>query len=303
LKPCVDCAHHDRFELGLIMARQWQRGLAATSMAALALACSSLIESEISANAEQAPPAASALVVNTGQPASGAFLVDFATGYDEKTHYLAEYSMDEDWIKIAFRPENARFDKGRMTLVLEKTPGKPPYAGAEFQRRGRYGYGRYEVVMTASNAQGVVSSFFTHTNNFFDDPHDEIGFEFAGRDPRKVHLNYFRNGEGDPLDVPLWFDASETDHLFAFEWSPDSIRWFVDGEMVRAVTAETTKDGIPTTSSRVLANIWAGVGNALGWTGEPQFTRTTATYRCISHVPVGQTGRQCSDSFTPPPKP
>jgi beta-glucanase (GH16 family) len=190
-----------------------------------------------------------------------------------------------------------------MTLLLEKTGARIPFFGAEFQRTGNYGYGRYEAVLTATDAHGAVSSFFTHTDGYFDDPHDEIDFEFMGRNPRMVDLNYFRDGDSDALDIPLWFDSSERDHLYAFEWSPDSIRWFIDREMVREVKAADTKVGIPRASGRVIANIWAGSGGAAEWAGQPRFTRASATYRCISHVPIGKAGPQCSDSFTPPPKP
>jgi beta-glucanase (GH16 family) len=93
------------------------------------------------------------------------------------------------------------------------------------------------------------------------------------------------------------------DHLYAFEWAPDAIRWYVDGVKVREVSAKTAKVKIPTTSGRVIVNLWAGTGPSTGWTGEPDFRLTTASYRCISHVPIGKTGPQCSDTFKAPPKP
>ncbi len=240
---------------------------------------------------------------NTGKKPDGAFLVDLKAGFDGETQYLSEYEMDTEWIKIAFRPGNVRFGKDGMTLELSRTRGKLPFAGAEFQRSGFYGYGRYEAVLKASEGSGAVSSFFTHTDSYFDDPHDEIDFEFVARSPRQVHLNYFHKGESDPVDIPLWFDTAMADHLYAFEWTPESIRWFVDGHMIREVLAGRDGPGIPTTSGRVLANLWAGSGSATGWTGEPMFQRTSAAYRCISHVPMGKGGSQCSDTFKAPPKP
>lgn len=239
---------------------------------------------------------------NTGTPAGPAFLSDLLKGYDPGTQYLADYKMKEEWIDIRYSPDNVRFDSDGMTLELMPTRGEVPFLGSEFQRTGNYGYGRYEAVIRASNAPGVVSSFFVYTGEYWNDPHDEIDFEFVGRTPREVHLNYFKNNKDDAVDIPLWFDASADFHLYAFEWAPDSIRWYVDGVKIREVTLATPGPGIPTTTGRVVANIWAGVGPATHWTGESRFRLARATYRCMSHVPIGKTGSQCSDTFTPPPR-
>lgn len=236
--------------------------------------------------------------LNTGLPAGPGFLTDLTRGYDEKAHYLSDYRMDEDWISIVYRPENVSFDKSGMTLELFKTKGPLPFSGSEFQRKGLYGYGRYEAVMTPSGAAGSITSFFTYTGEYWGDPHDEIDFEFVAQRPREVWLNYFTNGVNDPLSVPLWFDTTAGVHLYAFEWSPDSIRWYVDGVRIREVTTTTSNaGGIPRTTGRVVANLWAGNGPSTGWTGQPNFARTRASYRCISHVPMGQAGPQCSDRY------
>jgi beta-glucanase (GH16 family) len=248
------------------------------------------------ASAEPTPKAQT----NTGSPAGPAFLIDLAQGHDRKTQYLADYKMDEVWIKIVYRPNNIRFDKSGMTLELIKTGGPLPFSGSEFQRNGTYGYGRYEGVLKTSDAHGAVTSFFTYTGPYFGDPHDEIDFEFVARTPRQVHLNYFKNGKDDSVNIPLGFDASQDYHLYAFEWAPDSIRWYVDGVKIREVTSATAGPGIPSASGRVMANLWAGVGPTTSWTGDAQFTLAKAAYRCISHVPLGQTSPQCSDTFTPP---
>lgn len=241
---------------------------------------------------------------NTGHKPEGGFLIDLKAGFDGETQYLSAYDMDTDWIKIVYKPSNVRWSKDGMKLELRKISGKIPFAGAEFQRVGWYGYGRYEAVLKASSEQGAVSSFFTFTDGMFDgDPHDEIDFEFVGKAPRQVHLNYFHKGENNPVDIPLWFDTAMADHLYAFEWTPDSVKWFVDGHQVHEVTMKSSKFGIPTASGKVIANIWAGTGPATGWTGEPLFQNASAEYRCMSHVPMGKTGKQCSDTFKAPPKP
>lgn len=238
-------------------------------------------------------------IKNTGSEAGDAFLMDLSKAVDPGSRYLAEYEMDQEWIKIAYRERNVRFDQNGMTLTLAKNAGRPPFSGAEFQRNGTYGYGRYEVVLKASDGWGAVTSFFTYTGEYFGDPHDEIDFEFLGRQTRSVYVNYFSHGEKDQAEIPLWFDASQGDHLYAFEWAPESIRWYIDGVKVREVDTTSARVKVPTSSGRVMASIWAASGSAEGWVGEAAFKRTTASYRCISHVPAGRSGSQCSDTFKP----
>lgn len=252
-----------------------------------------------SATAEPAP-----IARNTGEPAGGAFLLDFSKRFRSGGHYLAEYEMDEEWIKIIYRESNIRFDRTGMTLTLSKTRGEIPFSGGEFQCNGVYGYGRYEVVMKASEQPGAVSSFFIYTGPHFGDPHDEINFELLGRTPGYVNVTYFNGGDNESAEIPVWFDTGEADHLYAFEWAPDSIRWYVDGVKIHEVEARADEFDIPTTTGRVVANLWAGVGSSIEWAGRPEFKRTTSSYRCISHVPLGQAGAQCSDTFhAQPPKP
>ncbi len=281
---------------------RWLRtaaGLALGIAAAGWIAAGSMRDRPSMAAEAQAAPQA---VHNTGAPVGAAFLMDLTKG-DPGNRYLAEYEMNEDWIKIAYRERNIRFGPEGMTLTLAKSPGRLPFSGSEFQRNGTYGYGRYEAVLKASEGSGAVASFFIYTGPPFGDPHDEIDFELLGRAPRNVYVNYFSRDDKDQLEVPLWFDTAQGYHLYAFEWAPDSIRWYVDGVKIREVNARTASVKIPTTTARVMVNLWAGVGPSAEWTGQAEFSRTTATYRCISHVPMGRTAAQCSDTFKAPPKP
>lgn len=232
------------------------------------------------------------------RPVDGAFLIDLTQGFDGQTQALSNWLMDVGWLKADFSPHNVRFDSNGMTLSVTRRNGGPtPYVSAEFERVGFYGYGRYEVVMKPGNMPGVVSSFFTHTGPHLDDIHSEIDFEFVGDKPREVHTNYFWDGASDAVDIGLGFDASEDFHLYAFEWLPDRITWYVDGIEVRTVAAEAARVPIPSAAGRVMANIWAANGQMLEWVGEPLGEGTHATYRCMSHVPLNGTGRQCSDEI------
>jgi beta-glucanase (GH16 family) len=238
---------------------------------------------------------------NTGQPSSGAFYVDFTADGDQKGHILSSWDVNEEWLAASYRPENILFGKTGMTLkALRKQTGVASYTSAEFQRSGVYGYGRYEVVMRAAAARGAVATFFVHTGGFAGDPHDEVDFELLGRSTRSIHTNFFASGRDSAQDAELWFDAAEGDHLYSFEWLPGRIVWAVDGVVIREVTEATPGVTIPTSTGRVIASLWVANRQVVEWVGEPDFTEATAEYRCMSHVPAGQTGRQCSDVFKPP---
>jgi endo-1,3-1,4-beta-glycanase ExoK len=283
------------------MGKTWKKSVAAALLAGVAAAAVGAFQL---VDGSPSPPVERPLgpVLNTGRPPADGFLVQMGSGYDPATQWLADYTMYADWLSTGYDPANVRFAGGRMVMSIEKRPiQKQPYAGAEFQRLGFYGYGRYEVVMRASGKAGVVSSFFTHTDDYYKDPHDEIDFEFLGKNRREVQLNYFTNNQaGGPFIIRLPFDASKKEHLYAFEWSREAIRWYIDGRLVQEVLAATARVPLPQTSQRVIANIWTGAGPALGWTGVPKFRSTSASYSCMSHVPIGRSGSQCSDTYKPP---
>lgn len=56
-------------------------------------------------------------------------------------------------------------------------------------------------------------------------------------------------------DDDLGFDASDEHHTYAFEWLPDSITWYVDGEAIYSATTN-----ILSTPSKVMMNVWPGTG-------------------------------------------
>jgi len=239
-----------------------------------------------------------AFPANSGRPARGAFIVDFAKGHDEEAHLLTDWDIDASWLGVSYRARNIAYGQHGLSLVSRREASRvSTHSSAEFQYVGAYGYGRYEAVLRASDAPGVVTAFFVYTGADRGEPHDEIDVEILGRDPRSLHTNFFRNGKGSPIDIALGFNAAKGDHLYAFEWLPDSITWSVDGVPIRRVTADEAP--IPTTTGRVMASLWAANRSSVEWVGTPTFETATANVRCISHVPAGGTGRQCSDTFVP----
>ena len=240
-------------------------------------------------------------IVRTSPPASrtaSSFITRFENGHEDEEWYISDFEMVDHFMQVGWSVDHVGFSDGGMTLKISDRPSEHnPYSAAEYQRRGLYGHGRYEVVMRAAKGSGIVSAFFTHTGDYFGDPHDEIDIEFLGKDTTRIHLNYFNNGKfTKPVILDLPYDAAEEFHLYAFEWTAETIRWFIDNELVREVSPPSTPRP-PTTSSRIIMDIWSGSPAQYDWHGKPEIgSGTVAVYKCVSFRPHGSDADMCSTS-------
>ena len=138
-------------------------------------------------------------------------------------------------------------EDGIMNMSVKKEGNT--YYGAEYRSHAYYSYGYYSVCMKAADCSGVISSFFTYTNNPW---WDEIDIEILGKNMTEVQFNYYTKGEGNHEYLyKLGFDASEDFHEYGFDWQPDSITWYVDGKAVYRAT-----ENIPTADSQIMMNVW-----------------------------------------------
>lgn len=243
-------------------------------------------------------PLAADTTSNRAQTLESGFI---SYGDDLNSHrwYISKYNNEASWLDTVWTRDAVEYDPKDGALVLSLSPapastGKS-YQGGEVQLRRRTSFGRYEVIMTAAPGDGVVSSFFTYTGPHFETPHDEIDFEFLGRNTTEVWLTAFVEGEKKPGQaVDLGFDATEGPHLYAFDWQPDSLTWYVDGRELLHVTAEDVP--IPSLPQKIFFNIWVGGEGQHDWTGAAaENTRSSARYYCISYRPPGADTPQCSN--------
>ena len=235
----------------------------------------------------------------------GAFLWDVSQPSAEllttDKWYISNFSIEKPSFRTAWDRDNVELSNTSLTLSLHPAPNghEKEFLGSEVQFQTPTHYGRYEVVMTAARGEGIISSFFTYTGAYFGTPHDEIDFEFLGRDTTKVWLNGYTDGQSLPGQwIELGFDAADEPHLYAFEWTPDSITWFVDGRELWQVTAADAT--LPSLPGKVYINIWAGGPGQKNWSGSASPQQTArAQYFCMSHQPLGFDTPQCSDRSTP----
>ena len=91
------------------------------------------------------------------------FLHHFSDGHDPTRWYKANMSYPS--AHPAWLARHIHFLEDRVELELRRMRvGNKTLAGGEYQRRGLYSFGRFEVVMTPAPGSGTVSAMFTHTS-------------------------------------------------------------------------------------------------------------------------------------------
>ena len=128
--------------------------------------------------------------------------------------------------------------------------------GAEYRTLESYLYGRFETRTKSSQGDGMLSSFFT-----FDDPADpwgEIDIELLGLYDHTVDLNTITTGQASHIRqhyIP--FNPHLEFHDYGFEWTPEYVAWFIDGEEIfrQSGTHITEMDS----AQKIMMNIWQPV--------------------------------------------
>lgn len=115
----------------------------------------------------------------------------------------------------------------------------------------RIRYGRIETRMKApdrARASGYISSLFTYVNDLDAEGRgewEEIDIELEGIRPDKFQANliyglntweWWRTREWGAWEDKLEVGPVDEWRVFAIEWVPDAIRWYVDGELVKTLS-------------------------------------------------------------------
>lgn len=200
-----------------------------------------------------------------------------------------------------FQPQGVEVQDGLLTLVVReefvpaswskdqgKTKGDYPFSCGELRTRPdqRIRYGRIEARMRAPDravASGYVSSLFTYRNEpdaQGDHEWEEVDVELEGGRPDKFQANliYGRNVWDWPATrlYGAWEDKLEVGavdqwRVFAIEWLPDQLRWYVDGELVKTLSAsdldclpacrppQQRPTPIPDNAADIMMNLWIPV--------------------------------------------
>ncbi|HUY67846.1 MAG TPA: family 16 glycosylhydrolase [Alphaproteobacteria bacterium] len=176
---------------------------------------------------------------------------------------------------------------GGMSLRLG-TPGGTlrPVSCPEIHTKTHLGYGLFEARMRTAAGSGLNTAFFTYIGPPTGSPEwNEIDFEFLGKDPHTVQLNYYVKGKPQlGKIIRLGFDASKQFHDYAFDWTPKEIRWYVDGKQVYATPAGVRLPYIP---APLYFSLWSGAKSENAWMGPFHYSQpVTATVAWAAYTPI-----------------
>lgn len=202
---------------------------------------------------------------------------------DRTTWYLSDGWANGDHQSCEWQAKSIiAIDNQTIRLRLSDTAGKTrPYSCGEIQSTTRFGYGRFEARIKTAAGSGLNSAFFTYIGPpQHVKEHDEIDFEFLGKNPHSLQLGYWHDGKNyDAKVIDLGFDPSEKFHDYAFEWTPKSITWFADGHEIYTTSGEHP---LPRNPQKLFFSLWSGSDIEDDWLGH--FTYTHPVMMDINHA-------------------
>lgn len=190
------------------------------------------------------------------------------------------WMVSDGWVNGAHQGctwsrETTSSGRGMLHLRVARSPNRlRAYRCSELQTNARYGYGTYEARIRIAGGSGLNTAMFTYSGPPLTPKHDEIDFEFLGKNTKSVQLNYFtgaRGGHETFAAIPA--DAATAFHTYAFVWNPGIIRWYIDGKLVRTASGAD----LPSTPGKFYLTLWSGSSSVDGWLGALDTTRLPAS--------------------------
>jgi len=172
-----------------------------------------------------------------------------------------------------------------FSLILISSCFSKAYKGAELRTIEAFKYGRFEVCYLPPAATGVLANFFTyHDFTTGTIEWNEIDIEILGRYEDDVQCTIIgpRQFIYNSHSV-VNFNPTEDYHVYAFEWTPDYVAWFIDGTEIYRQTDEHISQLI--FPQQLMLNIWAPDGNGT-WPGkwDPDILPVFAYYDWVSYA-------------------
>lgn len=150
-----------------------------------------------------------------------------------------------------------------VATILASTESALATSSAELYTSESYYYGRFEARVRYAPGEGVVGSFFLWkdgsevSGTFW----NELDFEKLNADCHLATNAFFGNpGTVHTQKATLTQDLCGEFHTYKYEWTPDSIAWFVDDVEVRRETGATAvayADNA-TAGMQIRFNVWPG---------------------------------------------
>jgi beta-glucanase (GH16 family) len=201
------------------------------------------------------------------------------------------------------RMQNASVQGGKLVIkaLREEYTGKDGvtrhYTSARLKTKGKfaYGYGRYEASIKIPYGQGIWPAFWMLGDDMPKVEWPACGeidiMENIGKEPSTVHGTIHgpeysgANGLGDPYTLPSNRRVADDFHLFAVEWEPDTIRFYVDKDLYATRTHSELRPNQNWVFNHpffILLNVAVG-GD---WPGSPDATSVYPQTMLVDYVRV-----------------
>jgi beta-glucanase (GH16 family) len=199
------------------------------------------------------------------------------------------------------RPENVYLQDGNLVIkaLKEKYSGKGvthDYTSARLKTQGKFSqaYGRFEARIKIPRGQGMWPAFW-----MLGDDVDKVGWpacgeidimENIGNEPDIVHGSIHGPGfsDGDleaPFRLPAGHVFADDFHVYAVEWEPEAIRFYVDDHLYVTRTRADMRPGWKWSFDHpffLILNVAVG-GD---WPGSPDATSVFPQTMLVDYVRV-----------------
>ena len=181
-----------------------------------------------------------------------------------------------------YTPSDVYVHDGVLTLRSQRRRmgGRPYTSGAvDTRRHFAWRYGRFEIRAKLPRGRGLwPAHWLLPVDNVWPPEIDII--ELLGHDPHTVLMtNHWGRAATHAWKGETWTGPDFTDdfHVFALEWEPEQLRWYVDGTLRYA-----TKYHVPRRRMYLILN--TAVGGDLP--GAPDATTVFPQYHDIDYVRI-----------------
>jgi beta-glucanase (GH16 family) len=201
---------------------------------------------------------------------------------------------------------NAHVENGALviTAIRERyTAGgvSRDYTSARLKTQGTFEqpYGRFEARIQVPFGQGIWPAFWMLGNDIGSVSWPACGeidvMENIGREPATVHGTVHGPGYsgaagiGAPYSLPDGAPFADAFHLYAVEWEPQAIRWYVDDALYQTLTPASLPAGARWAFDHpffMLLNV--AVGGS--WPGNPDATTEFPQQMLVDYVRVYRAG-------------
>ena len=201
------------------------------------------------------------------------------------------------------RPQNLYLEGGMLVIkaLQEKYRGSDGverrFTSARIDTRGMFSqaYGKFEARIRLPRGQGMWPAFWMmgEANTRWPDRGEIDIMENIGREPSTVHGTVHgpgysgSKGIGAPFMLPAGQRFSDDFHVFAAEWEPKEIRWYVDGKRFQSICPADLPAGARWVYDHpffLLLNL--AVGGT--WPGDPDATTSFPQSMVVDYVRVYQ---------------